>query len=179
MEHSWDRITSPELMFGLAVRFFGVFIVLIIVMIGIWVSGLIFKKLEEAQKSRTSTPPGQGGAGIQPVTEGSPLPTPPEASGPPVSQEVAAVIALNVQEAHRQGKLLVTAPSVPPEVAVAISMAVSRYRKEEYTPYPLSERPEPTPSWRAVASSWRLLGRQEAFSRNIPWTGIGGARKGR
>ena len=49
MEPFWnqivERLSNPEVLFGLAVRFFGVFIVLIIVMIVLYLSGWVFQRL--------------------------------------------------------------------------------------------------------------------------------------
>ena len=56
MEHYMERLANPDLIFGLVVRFFGVFIVLIIVMIGIWIVGRIFirsrKSAEKAEAAK-------------------------------------------------------------------------------------------------------------------------------
>jgi len=51
MEQIWiqamERLSNPEVLFGLAVRFFGVFIVLIIVMVVLYFAGLVFQRLEK------------------------------------------------------------------------------------------------------------------------------------
>ena len=97
MEQIWERLTSPELVFGLVVRFFGVFAVLIIVMIGIWLSGCFFVRLEEAARRRKE-------ASLKP----QPSPSSPEEDVPDgddeeaVTEEVAAVIALALS---RQGHM--------------------------------------------------------------------------
>lgn len=84
MDTIWERLSDPELLFGLMVRFFGVFAVLIIVMIGIWLSGRIFVRLKK-----------------EPETDGElPREDQPRPSGekPTIPDEVAAAISLSLEE---------------------------------------------------------------------------------
>ncbi len=142
-EKSWGRLTDPELIFGLAVRFFGVFIVLIIVMIGIWISGKIFTRIQENAKDRVAG--SQGGQG-QPAAQAiSPAAGSAESA---VTEETAAVIALSL----------------------------SRYLGEQPQSFVFTAGQSTSSS--GQDSAWKLVGRQEAFSRNIPWSGVG-SQKGR
>lgn len=151
VENSWDRLTDPALMFGLAVRFFGVFIVLIIVMIGIWLSGKIFIRMQENAKNRNAGSQGaQGQPAAQAISPGG-APPPSPAAG---SSETA----------------------VPEETAAVIALSLARYLGEQPQGFVFTAGQSSSSS--GQDSTWKLLGRQEAFSRNVPWSGVG-SRKGR
>ena len=95
LETCWERMQNPELLFGLMVRFFGVFIVLIIVMIGIWIVGRIIAWVEKPAGRRSEAPPAE-----RPSPGGTPQAAS-ESSGAgqqadPVPDEIAAVIALSL-----------------------------------------------------------------------------------
>jgi len=93
MAEIWEKLTSPELVFGLGVRFFGVFAVLIVVMIGIWLSGCFFVRLEGASRKGRQSPDDDVEDAEETETAGT-------EEG--VTDEVAAVIALALS---RQGRV--------------------------------------------------------------------------
>ncbi len=95
MTHSMDRLTHPGLVFGLAVRFFGVFLVLIIVMIGIWLSGKVIQALEARAKG--SDKGGKGPRAVPAPAGAGPVPAP-GADTSAMPDEVAAAIGLALSE---------------------------------------------------------------------------------
>ena len=90
MEQIWnqvmERLSNPEVLFGLAVRFFGVFIVLIIVMIVLYLSGWLFQRLEEKEKEPPSPP--------KPTPQKTPTGAVGTSPGSTVPDEVAVAVAL-------------------------------------------------------------------------------------
>ncbi len=130
LQTCWERLQNPELLFGLMVRFFGVFIVLTIVMFGIWVAGKTIAQLEEFVRKRAEPPQGD-----RSPPKGPPAQTP---GGASPGQQPGAV---------------------PEEVAVVIALALSG---AEHSPMGHPAAGLGTPS------SWKLLGRQDALSRNVP-----------
>jgi len=142
-----ERLSNPEVLFGLAVRFFGVFIVLIIVMIVLYLSGWVFQRLEEKEQEASSPP-----APAPSPPESTPQETPAEAvrtsPGSTVPDEVAIAIALAM---------------VPDEVAVAVTLALTE-AVEERGSVPLLSTPGSTPSaWEQPGSAWKLVGRQQGL----------------
>jgi Na+-transporting methylmalonyl-CoA/oxaloacetate decarboxylase gamma subunit len=76
-----DRLMEPELIFGLAVRFFGVFAVLIILMAFMYLSGWLFTRYKERMDQ-------QGPAGPSPAPGPGPAkksPRPGKRLRPPLS----------------------------------------------------------------------------------------------
>ena len=157
MEQIWnqimERLSNPEVLFGLAVRFFGVFIVLIIVMIVLYLSGWLFQRLEEKAKATPSPadpPPAR--------PKSTPQETPTGAAGTPpgstVPDEVAAAVALAM---------------VPDEVAVAVTLALNEAAEEQgLAPRPFAQAG--APSWEEPRSAWKLMGRQQALCRKTSLT---------
>jgi hypothetical protein len=156
MEQIWnqvmERLSNPEVLFGLAVRFFGVFIVLIIVMIVLYLSGWLFQRLEEKAKASPAEPP-----------RSPPKPTPQEtptgavgtSPGSTVPDEVAAAVALAM---------------VPDEVAVAVALALNEAAEEQgLAPRPFAQAGAPA-SWEEPGSAWKLMGRQQALCRKTSLT---------
>lgn len=153
MEQIWnqvmERLSNPEVLFGLAVRFFGVFVVLIIVMIVLYLTGRIFQSLEK------KTEEGASAVG----TEGPPpQPTPTETSGKAagtspgsdVPGEVAAAVALSM---------------VPDEVAVAVALALTETSKERGVATRFPAQAGVPAAWEEPGMAWKLVGRQEALFR--------------
>jgi hypothetical protein len=151
MEQIWnqivERISNPEVLFGLAVRFFGVFIVLIIVMIVLYLSGWLFQRLEKkAQEPSSPTVPASS----------PPKPTPQEAPteavstspGSTVPDEVAIAIALAM---------------VPDEVAVAVALALSEAVEERGSVPLLPARGSTPAGWEQPGNAWKLVGRQQGL----------------
>jgi len=158
MEQIWnqvmERLSNPEVLFGLAVRFFGVFVVLIIVMIVLYLTGRIFQSLEK------KTEEGASAVG----TEGPPpQPTPTETSGKAagtspgsdVPGEVAAAVALSM---------------VPDEVAVAVALALTEIAEERGFSPRLSARAGVPAVWEEPGSAWKLVGRQQALFQKTSLT---------
>ena len=99
METTWlERLTHPDLIFGLVVRFFGVFIVLIIVMIGIWLVGRLFVWKEQSEKKKDAGGGPSVGETLAKIDSMDSLETTTESHDTPVPEEVAAVVALHLQE---------------------------------------------------------------------------------
>ncbi len=144
-----ERLSDPEVLFGLAVRFFGVFIALIIVMIVLHLSAWVFQRLEKkAQQAPspadpTPSPPGS-----------TPQETPTEAvstsPGSTVPDEVAIAIALAM---------------VPDEVAVAVALALTEAVEERGSVPLLSTRGSTHAAWEQPGSAWKLVGRQQGLFR--------------
>lgn len=172
METTWlERLTNPDLIFGLAVRFFGVFLVLIIVMIGIWLVGLLFVWMEQSSKKKISGSLPEG----LPVTEkglAKPRKTAEQGTQSDVPEEVAAVVALHLQESEEGAALVAEGGPVQGEVAAAISLSLARYLEEQGSGLPAAGRLPPihehSPHRQDQESPWKLLGRQETFSRRNP-----------
>ncbi len=137
MEQIWnqvvERLSNPEVLFGLAVRFFGVFIVLIIVMIVLYLSGWIFQRLEEKAQAASSP--------------ASPTPSPPKPAP---------------QEAPTQRIQTSSGSAVPDEVAIAIALALTE-AVEERGSVPLSTRGSTPAAWEHPGSAWKLVGRQQGL----------------
>jgi hypothetical protein len=153
MEQIWtlvmERLSNPEVLFGLAVRFFGVFIVLIIVMIVLHLSGWVFKRLEtKAQETPSPAAPTPS------PPESTPHETPTEAvstsPGSTVPDEVAIAIALAM---------------VPDEIAVAVALALAEAVEERDSVPLLSARASTPAAWEQPGSAWKLLGRQQGLFR--------------
>jgi hypothetical protein len=144
-----ERLSNPEVLFGLAVRFFGVFIVLIIVMIVLHLSGWVFQRLEKkAQEAPPSADPAPS------PQKSTPQKTPTEAvstsPGSTVPDEVAIAIALAM---------------VPDEVAAAVALALTE-AVEERGSMPLPSTRGSTPAaWEQPGSAWKLVGRQQGLFR--------------
>jgi hypothetical protein len=168
-----ERLLEPELLFGLTVRFFGVFAVLIILMAVLYISGWLFTKYRDKEKETNSG----GHSGTPAATEKYPPPPPPAADtalmktpGSVASGEEATAIALCIRESLEDGSLVVSEP--PSEAAVAIALALSDRSGDHIIPLQSYGTPDPLPSGSGRRESpWKLLGRQEAISRNDPWTG--------
>ena len=127
MESIWERLTDPELLFGLAVRFFGVFVVLIIVMIGIWLSGLLFIRLKKEPEAGEESP----------------------GETPPAPDEVAVAISLALEE-HRE-----ELSGVRPSFREARTPARTPTRNAGENPWKISGRQESVSralSWRVVSA---------------------------
>ncbi len=133
MDSIWERLTDPELLFGLMVRFFGVFAVLIIIMIGIWLSGLLFIRLKE-----------------KPETDGDLSgEDPPRPSGKElvVPDEVAAAISLSLEEYREE------TGGGRPSGSDARTPAVTRLRRAQENPWKITGRQESV----SRALSWRVV----------------------
>jgi hypothetical protein len=149
-----ERLSNPEVLFGLAVRFFGVFIVLIIVMIILYLTGRLFQGFDKT----TEEAPSPAGTGKPP-----PKPTPQEthteavsaSPGSAVPDEVAIAVALAL---------------VPDEVAVAVALALAEAAEETgLAPRPFAQTGTPT-AWEEPGSAWKLVGRQHALFRKTSLT---------
>jgi len=176
MEHYMERLANPDLIFGLVVRFFGVFIVLIIVMIGIWIVGRIFirsrKSAEKAEAAKAQALKAQQetAAGVEGTER--------EGAGAEVTEEVAAVIAVHLEKSAEAAEFReAESSSVPEEVAAVISLALARHMAQQTFMMPALLHDSGSRMERE--SPWKLLGRQEAFStRTLPFRGRS-ATKGR
>jgi hypothetical protein len=153
MEQIWsqvvERLSNPEVLFGLAVRFFGVFIVLIIVMIVLHLSGWVFQRLEkkgeEAPSAAKPTP-----SPTESTTKVTPAEVIRASPGSTVPDEVAIAVALAM---------------VPDEVAVAVALALTEAAEERGSvPLPSTFGFSPT-AWEQPGSAWKLVGRQQALYR--------------
>jgi hypothetical protein len=170
MQPYLERLLDPQLLFGLAVRFFGVFIVLGILMAFLFLTGWIFSRMGERKKKEVS-----GGPSTRGSDEGEPVRVPvPNTSSPdagePVPEEVAAVVALSLHEAA--GLRAASGFPVSGETAAAVALALSDPRNEHPFSGPHHRTTDLPPFGRDYRESpWKLLGRQEAVSRNNPWTG--------
>lgn len=144
LSHALERLSHPEVLFGLAVRFFGVFIVLTIVMVVLQLVGMLFHRLE-AGTEETPSPAAKAkpaGAGVTPT-------------GSTVPDEVAVAVALAL---------------VPDEVAVAVALALAETSDEQGIAPRLSAQPVYPPDRQEPGSAWRLLGRQQALYRKTSLT---------
>ena len=153
MEQIWnqvmERLSNPEVLFGLAVRFFGVFIVLIIVMIVLYLSGWVFQRMEEKAQA-ASSPPSPPPSPPKPAPQETPTEPVQTSSGSAVSDEVAIAIALAM---------------VPDEVAVAISLALTEAVEERGSAPALSALGSTPTAWEQPGSAWKLVGRQQGLFR--------------
>jgi len=174
METSYlERLMNPELLFGLAVRFFGVFVVLIVLMLILYLSGWILQRFAAAAGPAGAAPPPrkQAAPGPAPRPSKGSAAAPAEPSAPAVSDETAAVIALCIQASLEDGSLAAGVGPSHDEVAAAVALALSDPCLEPVLSPQRYGTPEPlAASGGGVRESpWKLLGRQEAFSRNDPW----------
>jgi len=172
MEQYMARLANPDLIFGLVVRFFGVFIVLIIVMIGIWIVGQIFIRNEKSEaKEKTVQAVSKKQRQAAPDVERTTQP----GAGPEATEEVAAVIAVHLQESAEAARLREAASSVSEEVAAVIALSLTAYSAQQMFLHPgLMEK---VASASDQESPWKIMGRQEAFStRTLPFTGRGAAK---
>jgi hypothetical protein len=154
LSQAMERLSNPEVLFGLAVRFFGVFVVLIIVMIVLWLTGYVFqwleKKPEEAASPAAPAPPPPEPAAEQRPTQGAGT-----RPGATVPDEVAIAIALAM---------------VPDEVAVAVAMALHETAEERGFAPSTSARAAAPDRWEQPGSGWKLVGRQQALYRKTSLT---------
>jgi hypothetical protein len=154
LSHIVERLSNPEVLFGLGVRFFGVFIVLIIVMIVLQLTGRLFQRLDgkaEELPSRADLVSARPGS----FPRETPVEAVPTSPGPAVPDEVAIAIALSM---------------VPDEVAVAVAMALTE-TVEERASMPLLSAPGAIPTaWEPPVSPWKLMGRQQALFRKTSLT---------
>jgi hypothetical protein len=175
METYMQRLMEPELLFGLAVRFFGVFTVLIILMLVLYLSGWIFTRYKEKKEQQGSGgPSGTSGTTEKTPIRGAASGAPSmETTAPQASGEAAAAIALCVQESLADGSLVASKVPAEDEVAAAIALALSDSSTDQVFPQQRYGSPAPfLPQGNGHRESpWKLLGRQEAISRNNPWTG--------
>jgi Na+-transporting methylmalonyl-CoA/oxaloacetate decarboxylase gamma subunit len=144
LSHALERLSHPEVLFGLAVRFFGVFIVLTIVMVILQLVGTVFKRLETGTEETPSPaararPP--GAAATSPDSR--------------VPDEVAVAVALAL---------------VPDEVAVAVALALAEAADEHGVAPRLAARAVYPPDRQEPGSAWKLLGRQQALYRKTSLT---------
>jgi len=168
-----ERMLEAKLLFGLAVRFFGVFAVLILLMVILYATGWFFSRYMTGEKK---TPQGQG-EGASPAASTTEKPVQatdasPAAMEAPVSGEVAAAIALGIRESA--GSLAASGFPVAGEVAAAVAMALSAHPGAHLFPlqhYGTMDSASRPSGGDHQESPWKLLGRQEAISRNNPWTG--------
>jgi hypothetical protein len=151
MEQIWnqvmERLSNPEVLFGLGVRFFGVFIVLIIVMMVLYLTGWVFQRMErKAEEAASPADPAPS------PPEPTPVETPTQgvstSPGSTVPDEVAIAIALAM---------------VPDEVAVAVALALNEAAEEHgLAPRPLAHAGTRT-AWDEPGNAWKLVGRQQAL----------------
>ena len=153
MEQIWnqvmERLSNPEVLFGLAVRFFGVFIVLIIVMIVLQLSGWLFQRLDK--KAQEAPPPAD------------PAPSPPKST--PQETPTEAVSASPGSTVPDEVAIAIALAMVPDEIAAAVALALTE-AVEERGSVPLLSTHGSTPSaWEQPGSAWKLMGRQQALFR--------------
>lgn len=153
MEQIWnhvvERLSNPEVLFGLAVRFFGVFIVLIIVMIVLHLTGWVFQRIDKVRQ-KTPAP-----ADAERPSPGSPPEKAPDRAvhappGSTVPDEVAIAVALAL---------------VPDEVAVAVALALAEAVESKGLSPRLTVRTGAPAGWEEPGTAWKLVGRQQALFR--------------
>lgn len=149
-----ERLSNPEVLFGLAVRFFGVFIVLIIVMMVLYLTGWLFQRLErKAEEVPSPADP------VSPPPKPTPQETPTQAvsasPGSAVPDEVAVAVALSL---------------VPDEVAVAVALALTEAVEEKGLAPRLFAQTGARTAWEEPGSAWKLVGRQHALFRKTSLT---------
>ena len=151
MDQIWnqivERLSNPEVLFGLAVRFFGVFIVLIIVMIVLYLSGWVFQRLEK-KAQEPSSPAGPASSPPKPTPQETPTEAVSTSPGSTVPDEVAIAIALAM---------------VPDEVAVAVTLALTEAVEERGAVPLLSTRASTPAASEQPGSAWKLVGRQQGL----------------
>ena len=158
MEQIWnqvmERLSNPEVLFGLGVRFFGVFIVLIIVMIVLYLTGWVFQRMERKEEE-ASSPADPAPSPTKPT----PVETPSEAvntsPGSTVPDEVAVAIALAM---------------VPDEVAVAVALALNEATEERGLALRPPAQAGARTAWDEPGSAWKLVGRQQALYQKTSLT---------
>ena len=149
-----ERLSNPEVLFGLAVRFFGVFIVLIIVMIVLYLSGWVFQRMEEKAQA-TSSPPSPPPSPPKPASQETPPEFVQTSPGSTVPDEVAIAIALAM---------------VPDEVAVAVSLALAESVEERGSVPALAALGSAPAAWEQPGSAWKMVGRQQGLFRKTSLT---------
>jgi len=154
LSHVVERLSNPEVLFGLAVRFFGVFMVLIIVMIVLHSTGWLFRRFDR-KAEESASPAGPASAPPKSSAKQPPMEPVRTSPGSTVPDEVAIAIALSL---------------VPDEVAVAVAMALAEAVEERVPlPFPSTRGAIPT-AWQQPASPWKLMGRQQALFRKTALT---------
>jgi hypothetical protein len=152
MEQIWnqvmERLSNPEVLFGLAVRFFGVFIVLIIVMIVLYLTGWIFQRIEEKEQEAASAD--DKGGPPHPTPTGTSAEAVGTSPGSDVPGEIAAAVALSM---------------VPDEVAVAVALALNETAEERGLALRLSAQAGVPAAWEEPGTAWKLVGRQQSLSQ--------------
>ncbi len=106
MEQVLERLTNPELLFGLGVRFFGVFAVLIVVMVALQLTGYFYTRMQ--QREAASRAGGKPADGAAPAGKGESPPGEPAG----IPGEVVAAIALALGERLGRGGVPVRAVPV-------------------------------------------------------------------
>ncbi len=150
LSQAMERLSNPEVLFGLAVRFFGVFIVLIIVMGLLFLTGWFFQKLEERDKEAARSAPAD------------PTPSPPPAS-PPKETPTEAASASAGSEVPDEVAIAIALAMVPDEVAVAVAMALNETVEQGASVPLLSVRETAPTGWEQPGSAWKIVGRQQAL----------------
>jgi hypothetical protein len=160
MEQIWnqvmERLSNPEVLFGLGVRFFGVFIVLIIVMIVLYLTGWVFQRMErKTEEASSPTDPAPSPPEPEPTSVETPTGVVSTSPGSTVPDEVAIAIALAM---------------VPDEVAVAVALALNEATEaQSLAPRPLAQAGART-AWEEPGSAWKLVGRQQALYQKTSLT---------
>ena len=161
-----ERLSNPEVLFGLAIRLLGVFIILVIVMLAIYLLGYVFMKLEKPQEQTAShdVPEGPSARPAPPADVGtSPASRVPDEAAArlplaPVPDDAAVAIALALS-------------MIPDDAAVAIALALNEaVEARSYPPHPVSRQQVPSAAWEEPGSAWKLLGRHEALFRKTSLT---------
>lgn len=154
LSHVLERLSNPEVLFGLAVRFFGVFIVLIIVMIVLHLTGKVFQGLDTKEEDAPS-PATPRGSPPKPAPTGTPAEVGGTTPGSTVPDEIAIAVALAL---------------VPDEVAIAVALALTEATEQKsLSPRPLAKAGTPA-AWEEPGSAWKLVGRQQALFRKTSLT---------
>jgi len=168
MEQYMERLANPDLIFGLAVRFFGVFVVLIIVMIGIWIVGQIFLRAKESAEKEKAD---QGQAlSAKRETTAAVESTGTGEAGAEATEEVAAVIAVHLQESAETAGLRQAGSAASEDVAAVIALSLARHMAQQT--FMLPSLMQDTASRMERESPWKIMGRQETFStRTLPFRG--------
>ena len=178
-----ERMTDPDLLIGLGFRFFGVFAVLIIVMIGIWVMSFVIRRWETAGGFGAFRPLPRRAvpepAPLSPSVGSAAETRPSERYSDDVSGETATAIALALEAARRQGSVT-TSTTPTAEVAAVIGLALAAHRTSGQTSTAPNPGSQPcTGQGQRTDSPWKVLARQEAISRNDPYAGRWGAARGK
>jgi len=165
-----SRLLETKLLGGLALRFFGVFVVLGILMVVLYITGWFFhrflsgdRETPEKEALPSGAPPVEGSAMARDALAGT-------AEASSVTGDVAAAIVLGLREAARS--VASSGFPVAGEVAAAVALALSAGSGEGALPVlRAGDAPHaagPHSGWGARESAWKLIGRQEAVSRNNP-----------